>query len=708
MAVTPAGRIDPRIDPMSTEEQRQGKTDGSGATSAHQSFLATATPDASERRWAIVAIVLSIVAFGAIAPFAKTHLTPLAAFIPGYEAALTIIDLLTGVLLLSQFTILRRPSLLVVACAYLLNTVLVAAHALSFPGIFADRGLFGDAQTTAWLYVFWHMGFPVLLGVYALLADSRHDHLAPHRATDRVIAVALGLVLASAAAVIALATFGTSYLPIIIDKGDYSRLVTTGVSPAILVLCAGVIARMWHRRSRTIMDVWLVAVLWVWICDVSLSAVVGSFRYDLGWYGGRLFGLFAASFVLVALLFEFNKLYARLSASVSEAHARNEELVRSRGELARAQRMEALGQLTGGIAHDFNNLLTAITGGLEMIARRPDDPDRVLRIAGNASKAADRGAQLIRRLMSFARKQNLRPEVLDANSALRDFWNLATSIVPPQITIRLALEEVGTICVDVGEFQAAFLNLISNARDSMPNGGEIVIGSRVVVLTASDLHETEAKPGKYVQIRVTDQGAGMSPDVQAHMFEPFFTTKSLGLGTGLGLSQVYGFTHSAGGQIVVVSAEGRGTVMKLNLPLSTAMHIERQQVPMPLEGQVAQGTSVLLVEDDDDVLITTKDRVEELGYVVITATSGDEAFDLLSKGLTVDAVFSDIVMPGKLNGVQLAEAVHRIRPQLKLVLTSGYTGSALDQFKLPKDFIFLAKPYSQKDLADKLVAATTK
>jgi CheY-like chemotaxis protein len=260
--------------------------------------------------------------------------------------------------------------------------------------------------------------------------------------------------------------------------------------------------------------------------------------------------------------------------------------------------------------------------------------------------------------------------------------------------------------VDETEFQAAFLNLVSNARDAMPDGGDIVVSTRMVTLAAADLIEPDGKPGPYVEVAVADTGSGMSPEVQAQVFEPFFTTKAHGLGSGLGLSQVYGFTRSAGGQVVIESAEGRGTKVALYLPLSTMSHIERQQAPQSGE-RASMGLSVLLVEDDVDVLVATKDRVEELGYAVVTATSGDEAWRLLSDGLSVDIVLSDIVMPGKLNGVQLAEALRGTRPRLKLVLTSGYTGGALDRFHLPQGLLFLPKPYTQKDLADMLATAAT-
>jgi signal transduction histidine kinase/CheY-like chemotaxis protein len=673
------------------------------AASPHeQPFLATARPDAPAYWVARAAIGLSIVAFAAMAPFANVPLVRLRSFIPSYEAALAIIDVLTAILLFSQFSILRRRSLLVVACAYSLNGLLVTAHALSFPvdGV----GLFGDSQTTAWLYVFWHGLFPLLIGVYAVLANSPGDLLPPNASTGRTIGLALAVVAGIALVVVAVADAGARLLPVLNVGNNYRPLVEKGISPAVLALSFVAIALMWRRRRRSIMDVWLFAVLWVWVCDVSLSAVIGSTRYDLGWYGGRLFGFVAASALLCALLFELDRLYARLASEMAQAAARNEELVRSRDMIVRAQRFEALGALTAGIAHDFNNLLTAITGGLEMIQRRPADQERVLRLAGNAMKAADRGSQLIRRLMTFARKQNLRPEVLDTNNTLREFAVLAANLPASPVTLRLDLADVGAIRVDETEFQAAFLNLVGNARDAMPGGGEIVVSSRLVTLGEAELAEVEAQPGPYVEVAVADRGTGIPAEVQPRIFDPFFTTKAQGTGTGLGLSQVYGFVRSAGGQVVVESVMGRGTTIRMQLPRSAIAWPERPAV-VPSSAHVTQGLSVLLVEDDPDVLVATKYRVEELGYVVVTAASGDEAFDQLMRGLVVDIVFSDIVMPGKLNGVQLAEAIRQMRPTQKMILTSGYTGGALDQFRLPDGLVFLPKPYGQQELADKL--ATT-
>jgi CheY-like chemotaxis protein len=241
----------------------------------------------------------------------------------------------------------------------------------------------------------------------------------------------------------------------------------------------------------------------------------------------------------------------------------------------------------------------------------------------------------------------------------------------------------------------------------MPDGGEVIVSTRSVVLDASQLADTDIPPGRYVQVAIADRGAGMKPEVQARIFEPFFTTKDHGLGTGLGLCQVYGFARSAGGQVVVKSTVDRGTTVFLNLPPSAAPPVERGPSVRSHEPVAPAGLSVLVVEDDGDVLVATRDRVEELGYAVVTAKSGDEAYQMLTGGLSVDIVLSDIVMPGKLDGVQLARAIRCLRPDLKFVLTSGYTGGALERFHLPEGLLFLPKPYTQNDLAEKLVAAAT-
>ena len=667
-------------------------------------LLATAEPSPGDRRLALLAISASVVCFAIMVPFARLPTLRITAFVPAYESALAMADLITAVILFGQFATLRRLSILIAASAYLFDACLVVLHVLSFPGVFSPGGLLGGGvQTTAWLYVFWHGGFPALIFAYGLLAGSGRDVMPPWLTTRTAICGALATVAALAAAMTLASMSADNLLPTIMVGADYSRMVWTGISPALLVLTALAIATLWRRRWTSLLDMWLFAVLWVWICDVSLSAVVGSSRFDLGWYGGRLFGLLAGGFVLSSLLVESTKLYGQLAGALAETEARNAELISSRNSLAQAQRLDAVGQLTGGIAHDFNNLLTAIMGALELICRKADDSERVVRLAENARKAAARGARLVSQLLSFSRKQNLRPEVLNPNSVLLEFESLASRAAGEAVRLAFNLDPgVHPVHVDATEFQAAILNLVTNARDALPDGGDIKLESRNVRLDGTDT--PEVPPGDYVLLAVSDSGTGMEPETQAKAFEPFFTTKPVGQGSGLGLSQVFGFVRSSGGHVAVTSSLGVGTTVSMYLPRSTAA--PGQTAPLADATSALRpasaGECVLAVEDDAHVIATTAESLRDLGYSVLTAETAQEALALLRQGTRVDILFSDVVMPGGMNGVQLAVEARRLRPGLRVLLMSGYTGATLDAHAVPHELPLLGKPYGREELAHKL------
>ena len=671
--------------------------EGMSATSQHPpTLLATAAPSKSDQRLALFAILASIICFWLMAPFVRTALPRVPAFVPAYEAALAMSDLITGVILYGQFARLRRVSVLIVASAYLLCAFLVVAHILSFPGVFSPTGLLGAGpQTTAWLYVFWHTALPGLVLVYGLMAGSEWDIPPTRIPTGTATASAVALVIAVTAVCTLASTLGEAMLPVIIAGGDYSLMVQIGVSPAMLVLTGMAIAVLWRRRWTSVLDMWLFAVLWVWLCDVGLSAVIGSSRFDLGWYGGRLFGLLAATFVLGSLLVESSRLYGRLLEALAATERQNAELVRSRSELARTQRLEAVAELTGGVAHEFNNILTAIMGALDLIARAPDSRDKVVRLAGHGQAAATRGARLVRQLLTFARRQNLKPEVFNPNSVLLEFESLVSRAAGEAITLQFALDPaIYPVDVDATEFQAAILNLVTNARDAMKAGGSIRIESRNT--------DPGDSSGEFVLISVTDTGDGMAPETQAKAFEPFFTTKDVGA-SGLGLSQVIGFVESAGGRVLLQSELGAGTTVQLYLPRAPghAAPSPRMTASVPLR-HANSGESVLLVEDDPSVMTMTAQSLRDLGYAVLISASADAALDLLRGPAHVDILFSDVVMPGGMNGVQLAVQAARLRPELRVLLTSGYTGAALQAHDVPGNLPLLGKPYGRDELANKL------
>ena len=357
--------------------------------------------------------------------------------------------------------------------------------------------------------------------------------------------------------------------------------------------------------------------------------------------------------------------------------------------LNQSQKMEAIGQLTGGVAHVFNNLLTIIVGNLDMIVRKPDNPQRVERLASSAMTAARRGAEVTEKLLSFSRRQVVRPETVNPNRLLKDF-DLDAVLDP----VRL----------DPGQFESAVLNLAVNARDAMPDGGVLTVKTCNGHLDAAEIPDRpDLRPGAYVLVSVTDTGQGMDAATRTRAFEPFFTTKDVGKGTGLGLSQVYGFVRQAGGHAQIKSEPGGGTSVELYLPRSAekTTNETRHDNALPLR-RAASGEVVLVVEDEPAVLEMAVESLGELGYRTLTATRASEALERLGGCERVDILFSDVVMPGGMNGVQLSVQARRLRPGLRVLLTSGYTGTALDEHAVPADLPLLSKPYRREELANKL------
>jgi signal transduction histidine kinase/ActR/RegA family two-component response regulator len=664
---------------------------------ASQAFLGTAPAGRWDLRLATIFIVLSFAGLIVIAPFARLDLAPLPAFVPAYESALWICDLIAAVLLLGQFHRSQSPSILVLSSGYLMSSFIIVPHIMAFPGVFASKGLLGgNGQTIGWLYVFWHTSFPLFVLAHSLTAKAEAAKGWRWTRPGLAIAAAVVLLLAWVALATALATHPAGLLPVISINGNYSSMVTSGVSPVMIAVTLAALIVLWRNSRGTVLDVWLMVVMSAWVCDIVLSSIVSDTRFDLGWYAGRVFALASGAFLLGVLLLDLGRLYGSLADALEEAHAHNEALVRSREELMRAQRLEAVGKLTGGIAHDFNNMLTAIIGYLDMICRHPTDAARVVQMARHASNAADRGAQLIKQLLTFARKQNLRPQVLNPNDLLQELRSLAQKALNESVDLSLDLaEDLDCVCVDAAEFQACILNLVGNARDAMPGGGTLRISTRNV---AFDI-PSEARgiqPGRYVLLAVSDTGHGMDEATLAHVFEPFFTTKDIGKGTGLGLSQVHGFAHSAQGFVEIASAPEEGTTVSVYLPRSLApAAAESVRAPPRFD---ARKKRVLVVEDDPDVMNTTAECLRDCGFEVLTAVNGDEALAILHSARRVDILFSDIAMPGSLSGVQLARQGLAIWPKLKVLLTSGYAGTLLEDRGFAEDWPLLSKPYHRDDL----------
>lgn len=385
-----------------------------------------------------------------------------------------------------------------------------------------------------------------------------------------------------------------------------------------------------------------------------------------------------------------------LAERVEAALAERDE---AEAALHRAQKLDAVGQLTGGVAHDFNNLLTVIIGALDLIQRHPANATRRARMIEAAHAAALRGERLTRQLLAFSRRQALSPEPLAVDSLLRESEPLLRRAVGEALTLVLEPHAEGAIAnVDPSQFEAAIMNLVVNARDATPGGGMIRVESVGVILSG---HQVEQLPGgPYVCVSVHDTGAGMDDATMARAFEPFFTTKAPGHGTGLGLSQVYGFARQSGGAVTVESAPGKGASVRLYLPRVPEAAPDRPSARMPAAAAAAESKPlrVLLVEDDLQVAELVDAMLVELGHSVLRAVDADDALGHLNRGERVDLMLTDLIMPGEKSGVDLAREAVALRPRLPVILSSGYTGEVLSAAE-EAPWPLLRKPYGADDLA---------
>jgi PAS domain S-box-containing protein len=888
---------------------------------------------------------VSSILFALAVPLAGVPLTPFPAFVASYQSALAVSDIITAVLLLAQFAVLRSRALLLLSSGYLFTAVAAVVHALTFPGLFAPGGLLGaGSQTTVWLYMIWHGGFPLFVLAYAWLKDVDGGPRIWRPAREAIVGSVLG--------VIALMTlFGwivTAHhelLPVLLRDGRYTPVMIAVVSFVWSLSFAALIS-LWFRKPYSVIDVWLMVVMCAWLFDIALSAIVNVARFDLGFYAGRIYGLLAANFVLAVLLVENVGLQAqtagllgklrrraesdrdyysereRLFAAVVQssndaiitksldgtitawnraaerlfgysaneavgqridlivpqgrhdevaeilARIRNgvgveqqettrrhkdgreidvvltvsplqsangeiigatkvarditdrkrtqsalqreseerqrifetsqdlilvtdgfgtfiqvspsvtailgfkpedmighsavefihpDDLEKTREEMRAArrglvkrsfearyphkdghdvslnwlgswsepvkrhffigrdltekqaaeaqvrqiQKMDAIGQLTGGVAHDFNNVLTVITGTIGILADAVADRPDLMSITRLIDDAADRGAQLTKHLLAFARKQPLQPREIDVNALVVEAAKLLHPTLGEQIQITpLLADDPWPALVDPSQLSTAILNLALNARDAMPEGGKLVIETRNVFLDEGYAAlNAEVTVGNYVMIAVSDTGSGIPAALLERVFDPFFTTKEVGKGTGLGLSMVFGFVKQSGGHIKIYSEEGHGTSVKIYLPRSTGLQeTEYEQMQAgPVEGG---NEKVLVVEDDALVRQYVLTQIKSLGYTALEAANAAEALAIIDADPGIDLLFTDVIMPGAMNGRLLADEAARRRPALKTLFTSGYTENAIVHHgRLDSGVLLLAKPYRKSELA---------
>ena len=411
-----------------------------------------------------------------------------------------------------------------------------------------------------------------------------------------------------------------------------------------------------------------------------------------GWRVRKDGSRFWASVVIDAIHDENGKLagFAKITRDMTEKREAQLRLEESREQLFRSQKMEALGQLTGGLAHDFNNLLTAILGATDLALRNLGDEERLKRMLDGIRNSAQRGAGLTRQLLAFARAQQLEIKTIDLKSFLPDVTTLIRPSVRSNIELLFEISDhVWSIKADAGALELALLNLAFNARDAMKDGGTLKISATNELLKG----KPEGLRGEYVALRVADDGEGMSEELIERIFEPFFTTKAFGEGTGLGLSQVFGFAKQIGGAVTVESRPGQGSTFTLYLPTSQGSVSGNAKA----DGEEARGRA-LLVEDDSVVAELAAGMFNELGFEAVVTHSAKEALERLSGEQRPTLIFSDIVMPGGISGLELAQTVRNRFPELPILLTTGYSEHLSDTHGFP----VLQKPYDLDALAGAL------
>jgi PAS domain S-box-containing protein len=404
---------------------------------------------------------------------------------------------------------------------------------------------------------------------------------------------------------------------------------------------------------------------------LQVAAYEGKYVIE-GWRVRRDESQFWASVVIEAIRDEAGTLvgFVKITRDITERREAQASLQRAQEQLAQSQKMEALGQLTGSIAHDFNNLLMIVSGHAQLLRRRLTDPKHLQAIDA-VNTAANRGESLTRQLLAFSRRQPLNPVVADLKERVEAVHEMLVGSLRGNVQLKGDIPaDVWPVEVDIAELELALVNIAVNARDAMPGGGSITLSARNVTLKKSD--GVDQLEGDFVALAMTDTGVGIAPDVLPRIFEPFFTTKALGKGTGLGLAQVYGFSHQSGGSVVATSTVGSGTAITIYLPRKHAALIKAAEAS-PAQPLVPGEGTILVVEDNAEVAAVTASLIEQLGYRTLSAENATDALNRLQRGDKIDLVFSDVVMPGVMNGIALAQEIGNRYPQIPVLLTSGYS-----------------------------------
>ena len=451
----------------------------------------------------------------------------------------------------------------------------------------------------------------------------------------------------------------------------------------------------------------LLSILTLWVPAYGIEGVTKGLLalISIGITAGML--LLLPRILVMSTRVQLQRAYAaleeevRLRRSAEAMVKRFQEIEATESQVRQSQKMEAIGQLTGGVAHDFNNILTVITGTIEILGEAVKDRPHLAQITDMISAAAARGADLTKHLLAFSRRQPLQPRSVDVNAVVVDAARLLRPTLGEQIEIESMLaHDSAPALIDPSQLSTAILNLALNARDAMPNGGKLTLETKNVVLDENyAAMSSEVNPGNYVMIAVSDSGEGIPANLLEKVFEPFYTTKDVGKGSGLGLSMVYGFVKQSNGHIRIYSEEGHGTTVKLYLPQAAGV-----ADALPAEAGISEfvggDESILIVEDDALVREYVVTQISRLGYDTLAANNAAEALAIINGPERIDLLFTDVIMPGGMNGRQLAIESQTRRPGLKILYTSGYTENAIVHHgRLDAGVLLLPKPYLSSDLA---------